>query len=146
MVLAQGIEGDLLDDDHLAVGDVEDSVVDEPFGIDVVAGRQLDVHPMDPLRRAEQALPRGILADLVEDLTNRGFDPAILAVLAVVTVEAATVDVVRPARIAADLVRSNVRLADLGLDLVDEATNVRRELVGLGHPADGTRGNPIAVS
>ena len=33
------------------VVDVEDGAVDQPLGVDVVAGRQLGVHPMDPLRR-----------------------------------------------------------------------------------------------
>jgi hypothetical protein len=101
---------------------------------------------MDPLRRAEEALALRVLADLVEDLANRGLDSAVLAVPAVVTVAAGTVDVLRPARIATDLVRGDVRLPDLGLDLVDKTANVGRELVGLGHPADGTRANWIAVS
>ena len=50
VVLAQRVERDVLDDDHLAVGDVEDRAVDEPLGVDVVAGGQLGVHPVDAAR------------------------------------------------------------------------------------------------
>ena len=50
VVLAQRVERDVLDDDHLAVVDVEDRVVDEPLGVDVIAGGQLGVHPVDALR------------------------------------------------------------------------------------------------
>ena len=48
--------------------------------VDVVAGGQLGVHPVDALRRALQALPVGVLADLEQDLVDRGLDPAVAVV------------------------------------------------------------------
>ena len=80
VVLAQRVERDVLDDDHLAVADVEDRAVDQPLGVDVVAGGQLRVHPVDALRRPDQALPVGVLADLGEDLADRVLDPAVAVV------------------------------------------------------------------
>ena len=71
VVLAQRVERDVLDDDHLAVADVEDRVVDEPLGIDVVAGCELGVHPVDTFRGAQQALAVWVLADLEQDLADR---------------------------------------------------------------------------
>src|SRR4029079_6422795 len=109
-----------------AVVDVEHRIVDQPIGVDVVAGRQLRVHPVDALGRAEQALPAGILADLEQDLPDRLLDRAV-------------VDELGPAGVALDLVGSDVGLADLGLDLVDELLDVRRKLGWAGHPGDGTR-------
>ena len=47
VVLAQGVERDVLDDDHLAVVDIEDRAVDQPLRVDVVAGGQLGVHPVN---------------------------------------------------------------------------------------------------
>ena len=74
VVLAEAVEGDPLHDDHLAVVDVEDRAVDQPLGVDVIAGGQLGVHPVDPRRSAAEALPLGILAHLGEDRADRTLD------------------------------------------------------------------------
>ena len=76
-MLAERVERDVLDDHHLAVVDVEDRAVDEALGIDVVAGRELRVHPVDALGRAAQTLAVGILADLDEDLADGRLDPPV---------------------------------------------------------------------
>ena len=74
VVLAQAVEGDVLDDDHLAVVDVEDRVVDQPIGIDPVAGGQLAVHAPDARRRRGEALAIGVLAHLDQDLAHGRLD------------------------------------------------------------------------
>src|SRR3954452_18465527 len=119
VVLAERIERHVLDDDHLGVLHVEDRAVDEPLRIDVVTGRQLDVHPVNALGRALEAVAIGVLADLGQDLADRRLDPAI---------GLESVARARPLDVAA--------LADLRLDLVDEAADVRGERGGgpFGHP------------
>ena len=116
VVLAERVERDVLDDDHLAVVDIEDRVVDQPLGIDVVAGGQLGVHPVDALRRSDQALAVGVLADLLEDPPDGRLDTTVVG--------RGLALMVAPAR-AGDVVDGDARLADLGLDLVDEAADVR---------------------
>src|SRR5262245_47129857 len=70
---------------------------------------------MDPLRGADQALAVGVLADLEQDLADRRLDPAVRRV----ATDAVALDQRgRPARL----------LADLGLDLVDDALDVIRQV------------------
>ena len=123
MVLAERVERDVLDDDHLRVGDVEDRTVDQPLRVDVIAGGQLGVHPMDPFRRSLESLALGVLSDLGQDLVDGRLDPAIPGV------DADAFD---------QRLRAVRLLADLGLDLVDDRANVARELGPIRHLADGT--------
>ena len=58
------------------------AAVDEPLGVDVVAGGQLRVHPVDPLRRPDQALAVRVLADLDQDLADGRLDAAVAVVSA----------------------------------------------------------------
>ena len=51
----------------------------EPLRVDVVAGRQLRVHPVDAVGRADESLAVGLLADLDEDLADGVLDPAVVA-------------------------------------------------------------------
>ena len=76
-MLAQRVERDPLDDDHLAVADVEDGAVDQPVRVDAVAAGQLEPHPVHPLGRAQQPLALGVLADLDEDLADGLLDAAV---------------------------------------------------------------------
>src|SRR5207249_55359 len=115
-----------------------DRVVDQALWVDVVAGRQLRVHPVDALRRPDEALPVGVLADLGEDLADGCLDATIRHVVAVPR------RAVRTAGVAGDLVGGEVGLTDLGLDLVDEAADVGREVNRAWHLGDGTRALPIA--
>ena len=74
VVLAQAVEGDVLDDHHLAVVDLEDGVVDQPIGIDPVAGGQLAVHAPHARGCCGQALAIRILAHLEQDLAHGRLD------------------------------------------------------------------------
>ena len=119
VVLAQRVERDVLDHDHLAVGDVEDGAVDEPLGVDVVAGGQLGVHPVDATGRPDQAL--------------RGRDPrrsrSRISWTAASTRPLAPVPAVRPGPLDGRGGPVGV-VADLVLDLVDDALDVAGQ-VGL---------------
>ena len=64
MMLAQAVEVDVLDDDHLAVVDGEQRVVDHRVDVRLVsAGEKLE-RLFDPLRRVDQPLALRILAEL----------------------------------------------------------------------------------
>ena len=125
VVLAQRVERDVLDDDHLAVADVEDRVVDEPLGIDVVAGGELRVHPVDTLRGAQRpsrsgSSPISSRISRTADST-RPFGSTSWGRPAVARLEP-------PSAVGFDDRRGAARfLADLGLDLVDDALDVTRE-------------------
>jgi len=77
VVLAERVERDVLDDDHLAVADLEDRAVHEALRVDVIAGGQLGVHAVDPLGRRPEPLAAGVLAHLDEDLADGRLDPPI---------------------------------------------------------------------
>ena len=89
MVLAQRVERDVLDDHHLAVVDVEDRPVDESLRVDVVAGGQLGVHAVHPLRRADQPVARRVFADLDQDLADGRFDAVGASAVAMVAAKLA---------------------------------------------------------
>ena len=76
VMLAERVEGDVLDDHHLRVAHLEDRAVDQPVRVHVVAGRQLVVHAVHALRRAPQPLAVRVLPYLREDLAHRGLDPS----------------------------------------------------------------------
>jgi hypothetical protein len=118
VVLAQRVERDVLDDDHLAVVDVEDGAVDQAFGVDVIAGGQFRVHPVDALRRAGQALAVRVLADLHEDVPDGGLHPAVGALITPLAFDGG--------RGAAGF------LADLGLNLVDHPTDMWGQIIRAG--------------
>ena len=120
MVLAERIERDVLDDHHLRVADVEDRGVDEPVRVDVVARGQLGVHPVDAVRRPDEALPAGVLADLDEDVADGLLDPPV-PVPAVGHAQARALD----GRGEGGL----LGFADLGLDLGDELADVLGQAV-----------------
>ena len=77
VVLAERVERDVLDDDHLAVVDLEDRAVEEAHRILAVARRQLRVHAVDTFGRPCETRPVRVLPDLHEDLADRGLDPPI---------------------------------------------------------------------
>ena len=77
VVLAERVERDVLDDDHLAVVDLEDGAVEEPGGILAISGHQLAVHPVDAVGRADETGSVGVLPDLGEDLAHGGLDPPV---------------------------------------------------------------------
>ena len=129
VVLAQRVERDVLDDDHLAVVDVEDRAVDEPLRVDVVAGRQLGVHPVDALGRAAAGPGgRGPRRSRRRISVDGRLDPAV------------AVDAARRPRSGARRSPGD-RLADLGLDLVDDGADVGGQVGRRAHDAvDGTSG------
>ena len=123
VVLAQRVERDVPHDDHLAVRDVEDRAVDEPLGIDVVTGGQLCIHPVDAAGRPGEALAVRILTDLHQDLADGGLDRTMADGLP----GAAPLD----GRLGADRL-----VADLVLDLVDDALDVDRQIGRAGQRRD----------
>jgi hypothetical protein len=73
MMLAQAVEVGVLDEDHLVVADVEEGVVEDVDRILFVALRQ-EAHGLGvAMRGAGEAVPGGILAQLLQD----GFDVAL---------------------------------------------------------------------
>ncbi len=104
VVLTQAVERDVLYNHHLAVVDIEDGVVDQSLGIDVVAGGQLAIHAAHATGSFLQAGSVGILAHLDQNLTHGGFD-----------------------RIASVAVDREWAFADLLLDLFDQLSDVRRQ-------------------
>src|SRR5262249_42617502 len=95
--------------------------------VDVIAGSQLRVHPVDSIRGVPKALPIGILADLDEDLAHGLLDPALRGrerpgpddgpgQLGLGSVALALVAI------------QCVVLADLALDLGDERANMLRQI------------------
>ena len=115
MVLAQRVEGDALDDDHLAVADVEDGAVDQPVRVDEVAAGQLEPHAVHPLGRAQQPLALRVLADLDQDLAHGLLDAVPLA------------DRLRRRRLAGE---------SAGAISAASAVEVVATLDRIGHPAD----------
>ena len=113
VVLAQAVERDVLDDHHLAVVDIEDGVVDQPLGIDVIAGGQLAVHAPHRAGRFREAVAVGILAHLDQDLAYGSLDRLARD---------------EPSRRASPIGRVVAILADLLLDLLDQLAH----LVGQG--------------
>src|ERR1035437_1745966 len=74
VVLAQRVERDALDDDHLAVADIEYGAVDQPVRVNAVADREFEPHPMHTFRRAEQAFALRVLADLSQNVSDGMLD------------------------------------------------------------------------
>jgi hypothetical protein len=64
MVLAQRVEGDVFDHDHLVVVLVEDRVGDHFLRLDVVAVGQLAQSTGHAVGRRAEALPARVLAEL----------------------------------------------------------------------------------
>ena len=75
VVLAEGVEGDVADHDHLVVVHVEGP--DEVGGgVLVDAAAHLGVHAGHPCRGLLQAVTGGVLADGHQDLSDGGLDAA----------------------------------------------------------------------
>ena len=70
MVLAHAVEIDVLDDDHLAVVNGEQRVVEHLVDIRAVATRQKPQRLLDAQRRARQTLAVGVFAQLVQQLAD----------------------------------------------------------------------------
>ena len=69
MVLAEGVEGDVLEDHHLLVALLE---ADHELlaGVHAQAGEHLGVHLRDAPRGAGQALALGVITDGLDDLAD----------------------------------------------------------------------------
>ena len=71
MVLAQAVEFDIADNDHLIVIHVKKRFIDHCNRIRAVTGQQFLKHARNPFRRFYQSLPFRVLADSFQHLRYR---------------------------------------------------------------------------
>ena len=70
MMLAQAVEVDVPDDDHLVIIDREQCAVEDVLDVRVVPARQELEGLLNPFRRVEQSFAAGILAELSQQLSD----------------------------------------------------------------------------
>ena len=81
MVLAEGGEADVLDEDHFVVL-LGEGLAQDFAGVAAEAGREVGVHAGDAGRRLLQALAVGVFADGQEDLADGRLDALVIHVAA----------------------------------------------------------------
>src|SRR4029077_10486341 len=78
VVLAQAVEVDVLDDDHLVVVDGEQGIVEHGVDVRVVPARQESERLLDPCRRPEQPFAIRVFAKLHQEPRDEIFHALIV--------------------------------------------------------------------
>ena len=69
-MLTKTVKLNILDDHHLVVPDREQGIVEEYFGIDIIAAGEEFHYRLDPLGSLEKSLALRVLAQLSQNCSN----------------------------------------------------------------------------